>query len=57
MFTRRRQGRLTSPRAPKTRKEAGVLHPFRQGAFLGRVPGLGVDTHTDAGNHTPVLAT
>jgi hypothetical protein len=27
MFTRRRQGRLTSPRAPRTREEAGVLHP------------------------------
>lgn len=27
MFTRRCQGRLTSPRAPRTREEAGVLHP------------------------------
>lgn len=46
MFTGRRQGPLTSPRSPRTRKETGVLHPLCQGAFLGRAPGPGVDTHT-----------
>lgn len=44
MFTGRRQGRLTSSRAPRMRKKPGVLHSF----LPGSIPG--VDTSTGVGH-------
>lgn len=57
MFTGRRQGRLTSPEAPRMQKEPGVFHPCLPRSIPGAGARTGGGHARRCRHHTPVLPT